>query len=722
MIDPGSSGFTASELVGSYYGDMRFVFFLIATTLAMAGEFTTSIGGVYPSTVSAITTDSAGNTYVVGSRQLPGTPAFTDPLIAGQPDSDLFVTKLDPNGNALFTDTFAGKGVDTATAIAVDPSGNIYIAGATNSPDFPLSRALQTEIFPDGSGTGFIVKLSNDGAAILYATYFGGTLGRSSISSLATDASGNLYLTGYTQASDFPHTSGMPFGKITQSPASPGAIIASISAAGDKIRYSGAIPMDTPCTLDDSSCISNGPSWEGVGIAVDAAGNAYVAGNDNSATNLPTTAGVLSPNGIGAFVAKVNAGGTGLGYLTYIGSGRSGSSPYFTPANVLYAIAVDAAGNAYLAGQTFDWNFPATAGSLQPTAKSSGFLAKLRPDGSGMAWATYFQTAQSIAIDAGGNVWAIGASDYPPLPNSNGWSTGPEFLAEVDATGSKLTYSALYPSGTIAQSVALDPSGLVHVAGVNGFVSAIAPGTAPAMKIFDFQNATGGSVTARVSPAEVIAIYGPGIGPATAATAAPANGFYPTTLAGVQVAINGVNIPLLYVSATQINAVVPMELPSGTAATVRVTNGTTVSADYPVQIVASAPGVFAPVLNQDGTLNSQSNPAKFGSIVTFYATGWQSNFSPLADGQVPTAAQDFCLGACRAGASTMPLPFSNQIFVPATVLYGGAAPELVVGVTQFNVQLGAFPGPITAGIFLNLGVTGPSSTGPSVATGLWVTP
>src|SRR6202142_868180 len=119
---------------------MRFALFLAFTSLAMAGEFTTSIGGVYPSAVSAITTDSAGNTYVVGSRQLPGTPAFVDPFVE-QPNSDVFVPKLDPKGNLLFTDSFAGKGVDTATAIAVDPSGNIYIAGATNSPDFPLSRA-----------------------------------------------------------------------------------------------------------------------------------------------------------------------------------------------------------------------------------------------------------------------------------------------------------------------------------------------------------------------------------------------------------------------------------------------------------------------------------------------------------------------------------------------------------------------------------------------------
>jgi uncharacterized protein (TIGR03437 family) len=703
---------------------MRFVLFLIATSLATAGEFTTSIGGFYPNAISAITADSAGNTYVVGSRQLPGAPTIVDSSLANQANSDVFVTKLDPKGNVLFTDTLAGKGVDVGTAVAVDVSGNIYIAGVTTSPDFPLSRALQTQIFPGGAGSGFIVKLSSDGTTILYSTYFGGTLGQSAVSSLAVDANGNLYLTGYTLAADFPHTAGMPFGTIAQSPASPGAIVASISASGDRILYSGAIPMATPCTLSDSACISYGIGWEGVGIAVDAVGNAYVAGNAGNATNLPTTAGVLSPNGIGAFVAKVNAGGAGFGYLTYIGSGQTGSSPYLTPLNTLYAIAVDAAGNAYLGGQTIDPNFPATPGSVQPTFLPNtynGFLAKLNPAGSAMIWATYFEVPQSIAIDAGGNVWATGQAATTTFPNLNGWSTGPEFLAEVNAAGSKLTYSALYPGGTVAQSVALDPSGLVHVAGVNGFVSAIAPTTVPTPKIFYFGNAAGSRATARISPAEVISIYGPGIGPATPATASPANGFYPTTLAGVQVSINGVKIPLLYAGADQINAVVPMELSSDAAATVRVTNGTIVSPGYPVWIVANTPLAFGPVMNHDGTVNSQTNPAKTGSVVTFYATGWQSNFSPLADGQVATVAQDACRGSCVGGAMTIPLPFANQIVFPATVLYGGDAPSMVAGVTQFNVQLGTFSASPGGPIYFSLGVSGPSSTGPSVSVGLWVT-
>jgi uncharacterized protein (TIGR03437 family) len=676
---------------------MRFVFFLLTATLAFAGEFTTSLGDTYPYTISAITTDSAGNTYVVGSRQLSIT------LISDFEDipsaTDVFVSKIDPNGKLLFTDTFGGKGSDTGTAIALDPSGNIYIAGTTSSPDFPLSNALQTQssiysgVFsPTGLTTGFIIKLSNDGATILYSTYFGGTQGASSIAALATDSKGNLYLTGSSAASDFPQTPGMPNGSISSStsPLISGAIVAGISAAGDKILYAGTISGSTACPY--TFCTT-----AGTGIALDASGNAYIAGNTDN-TNLPATAGALSPTGVGAFVAKIAAGGTGLAYLTYVDSSQT-INPFFAATTNVNAIAVDASGNAYLAGWTNDSKFPVTQGSFQPTYSPAypddftlAFLLKLNPSGSAVVWGTYLNggggdVAQSIALDASGNVWSTG-STVPSFPNANGWTTGGDFLIALNSTGSKSTYSALYPTGTVAQSVALDPSGVVHVAGLNGFVSAISPTTALTMKIFDFQNAFGGSATAIISPAEVISIYGPGIGPATSATAAPTNGFYPTTLSGVQVAINGVNMPLLYVSANQINAVVPMETAPNSAATVHIVSGTTVSPDYPVRIVPSAAQALPTVLNQDGTVNSPTNPAKSNSIVTFYATGWQSSFSPLADGQVATTALDVCQATLRTQACQAAPP-PGVYSPPATVLYGGAAPDIVAGVTQFNVQIGA---------------------------------
>jgi len=711
---------------------MRFALLLFTSTLAIAGEFTTSLGDANPYIISAIATDSAGNTYVVGTRELGYAFTFSIltgamlPIVFESPGggSDVFVSKLDPNGKLLFTDTFAGKGIDTGTAIALDPSGNIYIAGTTTSNDFPLSKPLQTQ--PNTSGTGFIIKLTNDGTTILYSTYFGGTLGATSITSLATDSNGNLYLTGMTTAPDFPHTTGMPFGQVKSqatsqsAPLISGAILASISAAGDKILYSGVLSGTALACSGNDNCFYDLRNTLGIGVGVDAAGNASIAGNTNT-TDLPTTTGALLPGGFGAFVAKVNSGGTGLSYLTYLSPGQIGFDQRWFASSSLSAIAVDTAGNAHLAGATNDPNFPATPGSLQPvfsgptpgignpTVGHEGFLAKLKPDGGGMVWATYLgpyvsgdTNAQSISIDAGSNVWAVGATDPLTFPNTNGWTTGTAFVVGLNAAGNKLSYSALFPLGTVEQSVALDPSGLIHVAGRSGFVSAIAPTTAPIMKIFDFQNAAGGNVTARISPAEVIAIYGPGIGPMTAVSATPASGFYPKTLAGVQVTINGANIPLLYVSATQINAVVPMGIATNAAATVRVINGSAVSPDYPVWIAPSTAQAFPAVLNQDGTINSQNNPANGGSVVTFYATGWQPNFAPLTDGQVATAAGDACHGTC-------------QVSTGGTVLYGGAAPGIVAGVTQINVNLGAIPTSITP-FQLQLSVTGPST----VTQSLWI--
>ena len=630
---------------------MRFLLFLLIAEVSSAGQFTTALGDSYPYVISAITTDAAGNTYIVGSRQLATAGTVTLNLSTGLgAGTDVFVSKLDPSGNLLFTDTFAGKGVDTGTAIALDLSGNIYIGGTTTSPDFPLSEAQQTQ--SNSAGTGFIIKLTNDGTTVLYSTYFGGALGTSSVSGLATDTKGNLYVTGLTSASDFVQASGLPTAPLTPVNAFvnvSNVFVAEVPAAGGKILYCGEIAP----TGNQAFATNPAPA-----IAVDSAGEAFLRYN-NTFNN--------------GFIAKINAGGAGFGF-----------SPIFFPAATVNAIAVDATGDTYLA--------------------IGGTIEKLNPAGTAV-WTFTLPgggdaPAISIALDTSGNVWTTGNTFSTTFPNANGWTTGTDSLIAVNSSGSQSIYSALYPAFTVEQAVSVDPSGLVHVAGTNTFVAAIDPQAAPEKNIFAFQNAFGGNATARLSPAEVVAIYGPGIGPSTAVSATPTNGLYPTTLGGVQVSVNGTDIPLLYVSANQINAVFPMEVTANSAATVRVTNGTALSANYPVRIIGSATRANPTVINQDGTLNSMSNPAPPGSIVTFYVTGFQSSFAPLADGQVATvASNDACLefAGCSITAETPAFFQLGSLSVPTTVLYAGAAPGMVTGVTQFNVRVGT---PTITDVFL----------------------
>ncbi len=397
---------------------------------------------------------------------------------------------------------------------------------------------------------------------------------------------------------------------------------------------------------------------------------------------------------MGAFAGKIAANGASLAYLTYVGgTSELASGLALTGANVLSSLTVDGAGNLHLAGTTGDPNFPATPGSYQPIfaggpvnvfnipANTDGFLAKLKPDGSAFLWATYLggngsDAVKSIAVDAAGDVWVTGTTASTNFPNAQGSSQGSDFLVELNPAGAALPFGARYPNGTVSQAVALDTTTFIHTAGASGIVSEIASTAPPAMKIFGIANAAGGPLAGRVAPAEVISIYGPHIGPSTPAAPAGRVSAYPTTLAGVQVMIGGILAPLLYVSDGQINAVVPMELTTQSASTIQIVNGSTTTPVYPLWIDTSDSAVFRGVVNQNGSLNSETNPAKLGSAVSFYATGWQTSFAPLLDGQVATQANNVCPGAtCQASQGT--------------IIYGGTAPGIVAGVTQFNLLLNA---------------------------------
>lgn len=671
---------------------------------ASAATYNNYIGDAFPYQVSAAAADTNGNTYITGNRAVISRVNGLPPL------TDIFVARLDTARNLTRLATFSGKDSDQAKGIAVDASGNIYVVGSTGSPDFPLRTPLQ--VTPYSGNTGFLLKLTADGT-LIYSTYLGGTTGSSGLNSVATDSQGNAYVTGWTEAPDYPHTDGLPVGTVYP-PGGPGAIggafFAKISPAGDRILYAGALSTQEHDCGGGSTCFLSSVYTSGNSIAVDPAGNAYIAG-DAGGGGLPTTSGVLQPNGIGAFVAKVNAAGNGLDYLTYLGTANyvpGGVGPGSNPVNLVSAIAVDSEGNAYLSGSTADPDFPVTAGAFQTALASSGsypdviplsnaFAAKLNPTGSAMVWATFLggtgpDGATTLALDTGGNVWISGTTQSANFPLAGGWPNGREFLVELNSTGSALNYSALYPSNSVAAALALDPAGTVHAAGGAGLISAFPEGSAPTQMttpwILGIANSAGGSLAGRLAPGELFSIYGFRVGPETPAMASfDSAGFLPDNLGGVTVTVNGTAAPLLYTSATQINAIAPVELTPAAATTLRVVQSGARSEDFGILVDLAGPQIFrnadgsAAAINQDGTVNSAANPALDGSYVSVWLTG--TGYYPGSDGQMATAADYYC--SLSDFCEMVDAGTGKQV----PVSYIGAAPGMVHGVAQINFQVSA---------------------------------
>jgi uncharacterized protein (TIGR03437 family) len=649
-----------------------------------AAEFSVFIGDANRWQVSQLVTDTAGNTWVAGSRSFnlsfdPANPNWV---------SEATGAKLDPSGKTLTFVNLGGKGSDAASTVGVDRAGNIYLAGRTTSPNFPLRNPLFSAPAVGGGASGFVAKFSPDGSDLIYSTYF-----PAPVTAMAVDGDGNAYIAGTTMTSGVPVTPGLP-GSPAYAFRNYGAFLSKISPAGDRIMYSMVVSGgNKPCGCC-SSCFTSPRGAMASAVAVDAAGNAYLAGTAD-VTDLPVTAGVLQASGIGAFVAKVNPAGTGLVYLTYLGAGMHVVQPVLAVATAATALAADAAGNAYVTGWTWDPHLPVTAGAYQktfhgwseidnyaPIPPSDAYAMKLNPSGTSVVWGSYLggaatDQATAAALDASGNLWVAGTTVSTEFPNAQGWSSGNDFIVEFNSAGTALPYSGRYPGGTASETLALDGSGLLHVATATGVVSAVAASTNPAMRPWVVANAASNVAGGQVAAGEVISVYGPHIGPFPAVTATPTNGFMPTTLGGTQVLINGIPAPLLYASDSQINAVVPFAVAGPAKADIQVINPGAKSAVFRAAVLPADPAVFpGAVINQDGSVNSAANPAAPGSYVALWATGLYLVPVPaIPDGQVADSARN--LLCCSVYALGHPL----------AVPYSGAAPGLVAGIVQINVQL-----------------------------------
>ena len=325
---------------------MRYAALLLAVTVLRAQPsqpvFATYLGGGGFEVAGSVATDSQGNIYIAGRTDSPDFPVKN----AIQPEpksySQIFIAKFDPAGNLLYSTYFGGSANDLATAIATDPAGNVYVTGALQSTDFPVAKAFQAK--NAGGVDAFVLKLDPSGN-VLYATYLGGTQNDFGMA-ITADAAGNAYVTGRTESADFPVTGGA----FQTQPAQYISGITSITAYATKLDASG--------NLVYSTFLGGSNGDVGWAIAVDALEQAHVAGQTSS-LDFPTTPNAIEPaagrsGGSRAFLTKLTGDGSGLVYSTYLGGPLTDSAR---------ALAIDSSGNAYITGQTTDARLPIVNGA-----------------------------------------------------------------------------------------------------------------------------------------------------------------------------------------------------------------------------------------------------------------------------------------------------------------------------------------------------------------------
>ncbi len=550
--------------------------------------------------------------------------AVTDPSA-----SDLFVAKLDPQGNVLYASYLGGSSIDGATAIAVDSAGNVYITGSTASADFPVTKGAYLEkspaVAPPGSqslpaGASFLLKLNPQGD-IVYSTYFAS--GKTNTLGLAVDGTGSVYLTGMTNG-DLPVTPGVyqsslnPVcgsipcfgnpGTIVPIPQTPveNAFVTRFSADGSRILFStyiGAI------------------SEQGRAIAVDSSGTVYLAG--------------------GSIVYELSGDGSALIRSTALKGGGIAS------------MALDSKSNIYVAGIATTQDFYQSWGAFQkrppalgqlPTgypgySNGDAFVAKLTPDLS-ITYSSVFggeatDGATGIAVDNSGQVTAVGntSSRTFPLtaPAQSTFNTYTGFATRLTADASSLVYST-YVGDQEAFSpiaVALDRDGNAVFAGYSSNVpgNSAAPSradgvwvvrldqSAPSSPRIDNVVNVASQFGGAIAPNETVSIKGAGF------------------VAGSVVLFDGTAVTPLSLNETELAVAVPKSYqtsPGGTATVQIQAPGGAFSNRILLPIALTAPGLFSAdgsgwgqgyILNADGTLNSPSNPTPEGGIITIFATG-----------------------------------------------------------------------------------------------------
>ena len=516
--------------------------------------YSTYVGGSSDDYARAIAVDSSGSAYVTGQTSSSNFPVVNALRSSYGGSTDGFLLKLNPAGSALLFSTYlGGSEEDIGYGVAVDGQGSAYVTGSTRSDNFPVQQALQAKrasgdcsfsifgfFIKSSCADAFVTKFAASGTTLVYSTFLGGTTtsggdGEDYGNAITVDAAGRAYVTGTTRSTDFP--------KVKPLQAAPGG---GTDAFAAKLNESGSALLYSTYLGGKGDETSNG-------IAVDAAGNAYVTGGTGS-TDFPTAKPLQKTlkGKSDAFVSALNPDGTAFLYSTYLGGAFDDEG---------FGIAVTPAGAAWICGTTSSADFPAAMPMQIFAGGSDAFLAQLNPAGSALVLSTHLgginsDSGAGIAVDASGNVYLAGTTSSSDLFLSSG-----AFLAASRGSSEVFVMKFSNPALANPSMTALSAASLRGLA---------------------------------LAPESHVSLFGDGLATGTEIAGPPP---YPTVLAGTSVSVvdsagAGSLARLTYASPTQVNLVLPAGLASGTA-TVTLTAGD--GRNVPAAVRIGGPG---PVLSQ----------------------------------------------------------------------------------------------------------------------------
>ena len=611
-----------------------------------------------------MSTDGFATTTEVGPRseQVTALAAAAGHLFVGaQVSADVFVTKYDPQGNVIYATYFGGSGTDLATAIAVDANGAAYVTGTTSSLNFPVSAGAYAT-----HGGNFVSKLNADGS-LAYSTFFSDS--ETVPYAIAVDSGGHAYIAGTTEGG-LPTTAGAY--QTTLQGTEPGfsigpplplvtnAFLAELDPAGASLVFATYIGNQSAAAV----ALALAPNGSAI---VAGGGTLYRMSGDGSSllstTTLQAVFWALATDSAGNIYA---GGGAGGGYPFTPGAFQNFSAPNdgegvvtrFDPQfNVLAstalgdeslvkALAFAANGDIIAGGSSDSHGFPLRGASQEAFNSATGFLAELTPDLSSLVVSTYAGDTRMF------NVWAVapaidggfyfgGSTDGRPFYE-------PDFLVPV--------FYGAFPDD-----------------GFQAFVVKLA--LTPANPRVDTAVNAASQLGAALSPGETIQVLGDGFG------------------SDAVLQINGNPLPLLSQSQTKLTAALPADFGTQGAATVAVQSGGMTSNPLLVPMAAESPGIFTVsgsgagqgyILNQDGTLNSSTNPAKVGAPITVFATGVGAmtftNGYAVTDSPVNVFIDGFfCDGIAAILAPVSGLPgdvYQIGVYVPNPAALAAGNPNL----------------------------------------------